>query len=78
MLRAVTFDARYGPKPAPSGSDFWQWDEVVAASPTVDHVWTVVEEAGLTYATAGYHIVNVVGYVVTDVPWSRGDEIARW
>lgn len=78
MLRAATFDKTYDPQPAPSGSDFWEWAEVKAAHPNVTQVWTVVEEGGLTYAVAGYHIVNAIGYVVTTQPWRRGDELARW
>jgi hypothetical protein len=77
-MRAATFEKRYQPLPAPSGSDFWEREELLAAAPEDQHVWTVTEHGGLTFAQAGYHIVNKIGYVVTVQPWTTGDETARW
>jgi hypothetical protein len=78
MMRAATFENRYQPQPAPSGSDFWERDELDAAHPSDTHVWTVIEDDGRTYAVAGYHVVNKIGYVITAAPWQTGDEEARW
>ena len=37
-------------------------------------VWTIVEVDGKMYITAGYHIVNRIGYVITEKEWETGVE----
>ena len=34
-----------------------------------NHVWTLVEGDGGTYVVNGYHLVNRIGYFVTQVPY---------
>lgn len=43
-------------------------------------VWSIVDDGGETenwYAQPGCHVVNVLGYVLTDRPW-EGNEQALW
>lgn len=44
------------------------------------HIWTIVEgaEDDCLYAVAGFHVVNRLGYMVTEKPWVSGDEEAVW
>ena len=40
------------------------------------HVWTIVDgEGNRCYLLNGWHVVNRLGYVFTEVPWIEGDEI---
>lgn len=45
-------------------------------------VWTITEtgswEDGSWYAQAGFHVVNAMGYVLTEKPWVTGLEQAIW
>lgn len=36
-------------------------------------VWTIVEADGSTFLIAGYHIVNRLGYIITEVEWTDED-----
>jgi hypothetical protein len=78
MISRDDFDAIYKPRESPSGEPVWTWDEVQAAPLT--HVWTVVtgDNGEDEYASPGYHIVNKVGYVVTEVPWPDDTTDAVW
>lgn len=47
----------------------------VANNPaTAQRVWTIIDGERMCYA-AGYHIVNRLGYLVTEVPY---DSIEQW
>lgn len=35
-----------------------------------DHIWTLVEEDGIMVIISGYHYVNRMGYIITEVPWN--------
>lgn len=37
-------------------------------------VWTLLEVDGKQYVSAGYHMVNRMGYFITEKPWSTGTE----
>lgn len=54
----------------PSG-DLFDFTEV--KDQPVNHVWTVLESGdgddGNWYASPGFHVVNRMGYVVTEKPW---------
>jgi hypothetical protein len=39
------------------------------ASKEPDRVWTYVDGDDGTYVTNGYHLVNRIGYFITDVPY---------
>jgi len=47
----------------------------------INHVWTVVDDGGETeswYAEPGFHIVNVMGYLVTLNPWTDEGKTYYW
>ena len=47
-----------------------------------NHVWTIMESGDgdddALYVSAGYHLVNRIGYIVTEKPWETGIEDAIW
>lgn len=69
------FWEHYKPIPAPAGtSDGGNlWDFEQAQHIPLNQVWTVVESGGENdcwYAGPGFHVVNRIGYCVTEQPWS--------
>ena len=47
----------------------------------INNVWTILESGDdddNLYASAGNHLVNRLGYLVTEVPWDTGIEDAIW
>lgn len=66
------FNELWGVYSKPSGDLFW-FEEV--CDEPLSCVWTVVETGndadGSWYASPGFHIVNVCGYVMTKKPWSN-------
>lgn len=44
----------------------------------IERVWTIVDTEGDLYALPGYHRVNRIGYVVTEVPWPHENVTAEW
>lgn len=72
------FEEYYRPVAGPSANgDPVQSFEQVRSRP-VEHVWTLTECDGDICAAPGFHVVNNVGYVVTEVPWPREDLCAAW
>ena len=49
--------------------------EILAKTP-VNRVWTVTDGGGNApfSLSAGYHLVNRMGYVITEKPWDKADE----
>ncbi len=41
----------------------------------VRNVWTLVETDGSLYVLNGFHVVNKIGYHITEERWARGEEI---
>ena len=40
-----------------------------------DKVWTVIDgEGSKLYVVAGWHFVNRLGYIITELPWENGTE----
>lgn len=37
-------------------------------------VWTIIEGDGVMVVSAGYHIVNRLGYIITEVHWDDENE----
>ena len=62
----------YQPLPAPTPDSGTLWEYQQTLDHQVEHVWTVIEDdCGRNwYASPGYHIVNVIGYIVTRLPWT--------
>ena len=75
----------WGARAKPSG-DLYSYDEVSSLPP--EHVWTVSEGEALDeegfnvdgnwYATPGVSVVNAIGYLTTDKPWTEGTPVAVW
>lgn len=76
------FEEKYKPIDARPDEGLWTWAEVRAAKIPTERVWTVVEtgdpEDGSWYAVPGFHIVNKIDYVVTEVPWEHENIEAVW
>lgn len=61
----------FEPIEPPNGEALWDHKDTLGYD--LHQVWTVVDDGGETecwYAEPGYHIVNVMGYMVTRKPWS--------
>jgi hypothetical protein len=73
----IEFAEKYKPLGYENGAGPWQLetfgpdlDRVKAAAPK--RVWTIVEgDNGLLYIIAGFHWVNRINYVITEVPWEN-------
>jgi hypothetical protein len=40
-----------------------------------EHIWTIMDgDDGNLFIGAGYHLVNRIGYLITEKPWVTGDE----
>jgi hypothetical protein len=78
MIDESTFITSYFPKPSPSDEQVWEWEEVKDLDE--HYVWTIVDgDDGNMYADPGFHIVNKVGYTVTEQPWSDDEFVlAEW
>lgn len=79
-LTEAEFDAYYTPRQKPNG-DYFDYEDVVGKP--ITHVWTVVEaedDDGRQHLIAcpGFHVVNRIGYLLTERPWVTGDEDAYW
>lgn len=37
-------------------------------------VWTIIETDGEMYCVAGFHLVNRIGFIITEKPWETGEE----
>jgi hypothetical protein len=78
------WEERYKPLTAPSGSEVWEYEEVVAREGAngpnaFQHVWTLVDsDTDIQFALPGWHIVNRFGYAVTKEPWVDADIDAIW
>jgi len=69
-------DERYGIQRAAT-DDLFIYDEVKLQP--LHHVWTILEgDDGSLWACAGFHIVNKLGYITTERPWSTGVEAFRF
>ena len=53
---------------------------IAAAPDNIKHVFTIIdgEEDNNMYAAAGYHLVNRLGYVITNEPWEDVHEEYIW
>lgn len=72
----------FKPLPGPtgdSGEDIWEFAEI--KDQPLERVWTIVEDGGETenwYAIPGFHIVNKIGYALTEKPWTDESMVALW
>jgi len=68
--------------PAPSGEPYWEQEEIDTAGVLPEQVWTVVEEDDgeeqKLFILPGYHLVNKLGYIVTEQLWDDTDTEYDW
>lgn len=75
QLSEKEFEEEFNPLPKNKDGDLMREHEEVVDLP-LNTVWTVVDDGGETdnwYAIPGFHIVNKIGYVVTEKPWEDDD-----
>ena len=72
------FRDTYKPIDPPNGQSLWEHKDTL--SHDIHHVWSIMvgDDGEGGYAETGYHVVNVEGYVVTQVPWVTGGESGVW
>jgi hypothetical protein len=68
VISEAEFDKTYKPIPGEDNSDWRDWRDIPEGTP-VERVWTVVEGDDGEYILTGYHTVNYIARVVTEVPW---------
>lgn len=67
-------DTDYTERPAPSGESYWEAGEIPEEL-TRKHVWTVVDgDDGDLWVLAGVHLVNRVGFLITEEEWTSEQE----
>ena len=69
FLTEAEYDDKYGPIMGPDDSGIWEYED--AKTKPTEHVWTVVEVDGDLYVIPGWHVVNRIGYNVTEQPWEH-------
>lgn len=80
-MRAIServFWDKYKPIETPTG-DYWEYKDTLAYP--MNRVWTLIEGEKNwrnLYACPGYHIVNVLGYCVTEEPWTDQARVALY
>ena len=65
LLTEEEFDKEFTVIEPPSGEAYWEYNEL---ENTEGYVWTAAdgEDGESIYLTPGYHIVNKIGYIVTE------------
>lgn len=63
----------YGALESPSGIMLWDESELPAHIDE-NHTWSVVDCDGKLYLSAGFHIVNCIGYVLCAKPYNGNTE----
>lgn len=67
-------DERYGawlPNFWEEGNSVWEHAQVIAAGIPTEHVWTLIDGDEGDALLPGFHIVNRIGYIVTEHPWEH-------
>jgi hypothetical protein len=42
-----------------------------ARNTSIENIWTLVEDDGMEAILSGFHLVNRIGYFITEVPWTE-------
>jgi len=69
------FDQMFAPIPAEDGNSIWEYD-AIRVHPR-NRVWSVVEVDDDLFVIPDYHVVNVIGYNLTTVPWPHENVEAK-
>lgn len=75
QLSEEDFDAQFTVVPAADGESVR--GDHAGIDPASKNLWTIVEADGSLYAITGVHLVNRIGYLVTEEPWTEDIE-AVW
>ena len=76
-LTEEQFDERYAPIAAADGNSIWEHKDTLHYPR--GNVWSVVEAEDDLFVIPGYHVVNVIGYNVTALPWEHDNiEVTLW
>ncbi len=61
--------------PIEFGTDgiLWDNDHPILKLVPANHIWTLLDEGGETWISAGAHFVNRLGYYITEKPWTDPD-----
>lgn len=71
------FERRFKPLLCKEGALIWHNSEI--PRPIVGrHWWTVLDCDGKLYVSAGFHFVNRIGYIKTEIPWTDADHQRDW
>jgi len=73
------FVEEFNPSQPFNGESYFEFDEVRNRDPHT--VWTIIDDGGSTdclYASPGFHVVNKIGYIVTEKPWDADTLDALW
>jgi hypothetical protein len=78
-LSETEFETQFAPYQRPD-ENYFEFDDIKGTDP--QFVWTVVETGDPDneswYALPGYRIVNKIGYLISDVPWTDESVEAVW
>ena len=73
----AVFERRFKPVIREDESLIWHNDEI--PRPIVGrHWWTVLDCDGKLTISAGFRFVNRLGYIRTEVEWTKADELRDW
>lgn len=71
------FEKAFGEPILSSSGDLLSFDEI--KEDDMYRLWTIIDgEDDNLWVTAGFHIVNRIGYIRTSKPWITGEEQFRW
>jgi hypothetical protein len=70
------FERRFRPIDRSDHTPLWELSEVQPPD-VIDyrHWWTVIDCDGRLYLSAGFRLVNRIGYVRCEVPWTDADQL---
>jgi hypothetical protein len=80
LIPEELFEEEFSPRKSPvEDGDYYEFDQVKDLPENT--VWTIIDDGGATdclYASPGFHVVNKIGYIVTQKPWDADTLDALW
>lgn len=78
LITETEFETEYRPIVNAHGDAVVDYSHAVSAP--INYVWTIVDgdNGRDLYAAPGFHVVNRIGYVITERPWTDDIETAEW
>lgn len=74
-MNTSVFERKFRPMDNEDETTVWEWEDVHDLD--CHYVWTRVESGSgsdAMYLLPGFHIVNKIDYVRTEVPWTETDD----